>query len=266
MEKYKLLLKLKSMTYEINEILKFTEYDTDTYKILKDYLNTICEFICCKDNEECFKRVCKWDEIIKSSEDIRTIINEALSRLEKYEAQEIIDGNKEYYDFRYNNDLMSNVEDEVLMGEITSDSKIIFLGSGAMPLSAFTIAKITGAKILCVDIDSEAIMLSRKIAKILGVHNNVLFSNKDISEIEEVKNSTHIIIASLVNNKINIIKGIESTIQDETKVILRYGNFIKSVFNYPLKLDEIKKWKKKKINVKNNFYDSIMLEKKYEFR
>ena len=45
---------------------------------------------------------------------------------------------------------------------MTSQDRILFVGSGSMPITAFTIIKETGAEITCVDIDKEALDLSKK--------------------------------------------------------------------------------------------------------
>lgn len=44
---------------------------------------------------------------------------------------------------------------------MTSSNHILFVGSGSMPITAFTIVKEIGAKITCVDIDKEALGLSK---------------------------------------------------------------------------------------------------------
>ena len=46
-----------------------------------------------------------------------------------------------------------------------------------MPITAFTIAKETGAEITCVDIDKEALDLSKKVAIKLGFPN-IIFENE----------------------------------------------------------------------------------------
>ena len=60
---------------------------------------------------------------------------------------------------------------------MTSQDHVLFVGSGSMPITAFTIAKETGAEITCVDIDKKALDLSKKVTIKLGFPN-IIFENE----------------------------------------------------------------------------------------
>ncbi len=123
------------------------------------------------------------------------------------------------------------------------------------------IAKEIGAELMCLDIDIEAIKLARKVTKVLGLESIVKFSSKTVNELNFIKQATHIIIASLVEEKYQILENLKDKVSPEAKIILRYGNGLKEIFNYPLKEDLSKEWNQTQISNKENIYDTIILER-----
>ena len=164
--------------------------------------------------------------------------------------------------FQYGEELKLTVKQEIHDYKITSQDHILFVGSGSMPITAFTIAKETGAEITCVDIDKEALDLSKKVAIKLGFPN-IIFENELFSL--SLDKYSHIIIASLVPLKCEILENIRKTIPVTTKLILRYGNELKELFNYPIYQKEIKTFIKTVIRDRDFIYDTLLLEKETNY-
>ena len=91
---------------------------------------------------------------------------------------------------------------------LTKNNKVILIGSGSIPITGIILNKKFGCKIVCVDLDIDAITLSRKVISTLGLDSNFQFICNDIKNIEpeNISNSTAVITA-FVQNKDQIIKG-----------------------------------------------------------
>ena len=55
----------------------------------------------------------------------------------------------------------------------SSESQIVFIGSGPLPMTAIDMHLQTGAKIVCVDNDPEAVLLSRQMIENLGLSGSI---------------------------------------------------------------------------------------------
>lgn len=258
MEKYKFLLDLKLMNIGINESLILCGKNKICSMILKDKLDFVCNFILDNSNN------IKWNKYVFEENNLIAELREstirALGYVEKYQANSILEGDDNT--FKYSEDLKLAVQKDILEFDINNKSKILFIGSGAMPITAFTINNEVGAEIVCLDIDKEALQLSQKLCNKYCI-KNIYFLSKDIKEID-LNKFTHIIIASLVDTKLDIAKYLLKNTSRNTKIILRYGNRLKSIFNYPLDVRVIKNCQKTIIKDNSFIYESIMLEKDYE--
>ncbi|CAM2992331.1 nicotianamine synthase family protein [Hathewaya histolytica] len=257
MEKHKFLLDLKLINIDINEIMNLCNEHNECCTVLKDKLDYVCEFILDSSNN------LKWNKYISEKDqdtlirDLRYATAAALGCVEKCQARSILSDNLD--SFKYSDDLRLAVENEILEFDINKKSKILFIGSGAMPITAFTINNEVNSEVVCLDIDNEALDLSEKLSNKYGI-KNISFSSKDIRNFD-LKSFSHIIIASLVESKLDIAKYLLENIDDDTKIILRYGNKLKSIFNYPLDIKKISNCQKTIIKDNKYIYESVVLEK-----
>lgn len=257
MNKYKFLLDLKLLNIDINEIMNLCEQHNECFTVLKDKLDYVCDFILdnsnnLKWNEYLLKEDC--DNIVK---ELRDSTSKALGWVEKFQAHSILNGNAD--SFKYSDELRSAVQNDVLEFEINKKSKILFIGSGAMPITAFTINNEVDCEVTCLDIDNKALDLSKKLSDKYGI-KKISFSSQDISKFN-LNDFSHIIIASLVEEKLDIAKILLENINGNTKIILRYGNNLKSIFNYPLDTKILKHCQKTIIKDSKYIYESVVLEK-----
>ncbi len=258
-EKYRFLLKIKSLEFEIKELLYTCSIDGSCFELLKEKLNYLCSFIVDKEAEDNWFVWGNDYEVVHSVRNLRYISCKALCNLEKYQAN-CLKFNLED-EFRYTRTLEKKVLVESKKLGINKDSKVVFIGSGAMPISAFAIAESIGSEIRCIDIDNEAIELSSEISKLLKLDDLITFSKDSLNDLDYLKEASHIIIASLVEDKMKIVKEIKDYLNKEAKIVLRYGNGIKSVFNYPLDTCSISGWKLNELNDRESIYETIVLEK-----
>jgi len=257
-----LLFDLKVLEFKLKESLKLYENTKieANFELLKTNIDELCSFIIKKENHLAFFQTAENEDIRAYVISIRDLSTKILGIIEKEEARKILEDANSC--FQYGEELKLTVKQEIHDYKITSQDHILFVGSGSMPITAFTIAKETGAEITCVDIDKEALDLSKKVAIKLGFPN-IIFENELFSL--SLDKYSHIIIASLVPLKCEILENIRKTIPVTTKLILRYGNELKELFNYPIYQKEIKTFIKTVIRDRDFIYDTLLLEKETNY-
>ncbi|MEI7024166.1 nicotianamine synthase family protein [Paenibacillus sp. y28] len=251
---------MKSLDYEINQLTAFSKTYSDCFDLLQMKLDKLCQFMTCKENEMQWSLWGSHDEIKRFSEQLRETSNQALCSMEKYQSIRALEQKTNMSQYIAN--LAHSVKEELQHYGICSTSKVLFVGSGAFPLSALTIARETNADVLCLDIDSEAITLGKKVAEATGLQERVQFSQNRLTELSFMKEATHVMIASLVENKHEVLEELKHSIKADTRVMVRYGNGLKSIFNYPLEQDLSHEWEITTIIQSNNIYDTLVLQRK----
>ncbi len=253
-----LLFDLKVLEFKLKESLR--QYETEkieeNLRLLKTSINELCSFIIRKENHLVFFQNQENKELKVYVTSIRDLSTKILGIIEKEEAKKILKDTDSC--FEYGEELELTVKQEIHDYEMSSHNHILFVGSGSMPITAFTISKEIGANITCVDIDEEALSLSKEVAKKLGF-SNIIFENDLLSL--PLEKYSHIIIASLVPSKCEILENIRKILPASTKLILRYGNELKELFNYPICEKEIKSFIKTVIRDRDFIYDTLLLER-----
>ncbi|WP_028593738.1 nicotianamine synthase family protein [Paenibacillus assamensis] len=259
-DKYHYLLSLKLLEFEIRELTAFSKQYGDCFELLKDRLDYLCQFMINHDNLERWSQWGNHIEIVEYAEKVREASIQALCDMEKYQAQHTCERASDISD--YLDILAGAVNEEMKNHNIDSNSKVLFIGSGAFPTTALTIARETSAQVVCLDIDPEAIEWSEQVAAASGLSGHISFTNKKVQELPFTIEATHIIIASLVKNKLEVLEELRQHMNPFAKVIVRYGNGLKSIFNYPLEEDVAHDWVHHKMDDKQNLYDTLVLEKR----
>ncbi|MFC0189393.1 nicotianamine synthase family protein [Fictibacillus aquaticus] len=259
-ERFELLLSLKTLEYEINELLIFSKECEECFDLLQEKLDSLHQFMTCEDN------VSRWDSwgtdelIVSHSEKVRDASVRAACSMEKHQSKRSC--NHELNVSEYIETLASTVKNELEEFGVDGSSKVVFIGSGAFPISALTIASEKGAAVCCIDIDQEALILGRKVAELTGLQSAVTFTSEKADEVPFTAEATHIFIASLVNNKKDVLNGLRKAVQPSAKIILRYGNGLKSIFNYPFERDNLNDWSVASSERGEGIYDTVLLKKK----
>ncbi|MCP3764385.1 hypothetical protein NLX67_18745 [Domibacillus sp. A3M-37] len=258
-DKYEFLVSIKMLRHELNELSAYIKESKYCYDLLTNKLDDLSKFVVSEENGEQWKRWGEDAEIRKYSAELREASSKAICMIEKYQSSCTVNARADIS--RYMSALCESVKNELESFGINRNSKIVFIGSGAFPISALTIAKQTGAEIICLDIDLEAVEMGKNIAELTGLESKVSFTNEAVSELSFIKGATHVMIASLVKNKLEVLEDLKSVLSEEAKVIIRYGNGLKSMFNYPLDQDLSDEWNYSSIEQKDHFYDTVVLKK-----
>lgn len=203
-----------------------------------------------------------WDREINCNDPkIKKIIHKAQMEsahcvwiVEKYRAQALIESGNPSTE--YFNNIEGCIQDEFGRFYANGDSKVLLIGSGGFPMTPILIAKETGACVMGIDIDAEAIRLGNKVIEILGNDLKIQLRNTTYDKSEFVKKATHIIFASTIAEKFDILENLYDMTLPNAIAIMRYGNGFKSLFNYPLVENQKGKWEKlEQINNDNNIFD-----------
>ncbi|MGG4488564.1 nicotianamine synthase family protein [Metabacillus idriensis] len=259
-DRYTFLVSMKILLHEITELSAFIKKSSPCCERLTEKLNELSAFVVDEKNEKQWRLWESDQEIKKYASLLRETSSAAVAALEKHQSVCTTKSNADMSG--YFSSLSSAVKMDAVRCEISGTSEVFFIGSGAFPLSALTIAKETGARLTCLDIDEEAVEMGREIAGLSGLRDNVRFTSAPVSELPAIKRATHVVIASLVKEKTAIIEQLSSLLPHQAKVILRYGNGLKSIFNYPYHDSPESVWKTEHVYQDKRFYDTLILTKK----
>jgi histidine 2-aminobutanoyltransferase len=160
--------------------------------------------------------------------------------MEKYRALNLLDGRTEsagYFD-----NIESGIEVEFGAFRLASSSKVLLVGSGSFPMTPLYIAERTGAGVVGVDIDAEAVELGQRVVKTLGHGLDIRLERMSVEDLAFTGEATHIIFSSTVAVKYALLDAIHSSTRDDVVVVMRYGDHLKSLFNYPMEEVDHRKW------------------------
>lgn len=160
--------------------------------------------------------------------------------MEKYRARKLLNGEADTT--HYFGNIRSCIEKEFGSFQVTAASKVLLVGSGSFPMTPLYIAKQTGAEVVGIDIDEEAVQLGRGVIEKLGSGLNIRLENVFAEKLEDIQEMTHIIFSSTVADKYDLLDPLDLLTDDRVIVAMRYGNGLKSLFNYPLRETDGRKW------------------------
>jgi histidine 2-aminobutanoyltransferase len=210
---------------------------------LESLIDDYSKFITNERNKEAWKQL----ELQESSDLNQLVMNLrrksalCVAIMEKFRAIKLLDGKNEKADYFKN--IESCIEKEFGSFQITSESKVLLVGSGSFPMTPLLIAKRTGAEVVGIDIDDEAIQLGRNVVEKLGNGLNIRLEKTLVENLDFTKNVTHIIFSSTVESKYYILDQLHTLTNENVVVAMRYGNQLKSLFNFPSREVDRKKWK-----------------------
>lgn len=263
---------MKKMSAFKEELEKYTEYfdtlckqydHTDkNYEELEKLIDEYSKFILDDNNKEVWKEFEKqnsseFNNIVK---DLRKKSAIGVAIMEKCRALKLQNENLKITN--YFNNIETCIDKEIAIYQITPKSKVLSIGSGSFPITLLLIAKRTGAEVVGIDIDPEAIKLGSQVVGELGSELNVKLEQISLNDVPNIKGVTHIIFSSTVELKYKILDELYSVVGEDVVVAMRYGNGLKSLFNYPLQKVDNKKWKiVDNIVQSENIFDIALYEK-----
>ncbi|MBH5316990.1 hypothetical protein I6N90_04110 [Paenibacillus sp. GSMTC-2017] len=259
-DKFQLLSALRSIQYELNVLHCYSRECPDCYELVQSKLDKLCSFILDTDNNDLWNKWNSSDEVREYGELLRETAVRLVCDMEKH--QSMLVWNEVLNAGQYVELLSESIREELSYFGMDVNSRLLFVGSGAFPLSAITIAKETGVQVVGVDIDGDAIASGNRVAEAIGMGEVVTFQKSEPNKLTFIEGATHVIIASLVQNKNEVLEQLKPMISKQTKIIVRYGNGLKSVFNYSLEENVQKDWNITDIRRNTSIYDFAILQTK----
>ncbi|ASW56910.1 class I SAM-dependent methyltransferase [Plantactinospora sp. KBS50] len=165
-------------------------------------------------------------------DDLRVRSAQCAAIIEKYRALNLLNGRAETDSYFEN--VESCIEEEFRMCRITSSSRVLLVGCGSFPMTPLHIATRTGAQVVGVDIDAEAVELGRRVLDMLGRDLDIRLENTPVEELAFTAHASHIIFSSTVRAKYDLLSAVHARTRDDVIVAIRYGDHLKSLFNYPM--------------------------------
>jgi histidine 2-aminobutanoyltransferase len=207
-------------------------------KLIDNYSN----FITNERNKEVWEQL-EWKESSDFNQlvvDLRKKSACCVAIMEKYRALKLLNGKTEMADYFKN--IESCIEKEFGSFHITSESKVLLVGSGSFPMTLLFIAKRTGAEVVGIDVDDEAIQFGRNVVEKVGNGLKIKLEKSLVEHLDFTKDVTHIIFSSTVEKKYDILDQLHTLTNENVVVAMRYGDQLKSLFNYPMRQVDGQKW------------------------
>lgn len=228
---------------EFDNLVERYDHTINNCSELETLIDNYSNFITNERNKEV------WEQLeLQESSDFNQLIGHLRQKsalcvaiMEKYRAMKLLNGNDEMTDYFKN--IESCIEKEFGSFQVNSESKVLLVGSGSFPMTPLLIAKQTGAEVVGIDIDDEAIKLGLNVVERLGSGLNIRLEKTFVEDLEFTKEATHIIFSSTVEKKYEILDQLHTLTNGNVVVAMRYGDRLKSLFNYPMRKIDLQKWK-----------------------
>ena len=209
---------------------------------LENLLNEFSGFVTNAENKKAWDRLDP-QEITTLESTIRQVRDTSavcVALMEKIRAIRLRDGHTSITDYFRN--IESCIETEFGGFSVTPESKVLLIGSGSFPMTPLLIARRTGAEVVGVDIDEEAVTLGREVIAKLGSGLPVRLEHASAEQLAYTAEATHIIFSSTVGLKYELLDRLHALTQPQVVVAMRYGDGLKSLFNYPKREVAGRKW------------------------
>ncbi|WP_342478178.1 SAM-dependent methyltransferase [Paenibacillus sp. FSL H7-0350] len=209
-------------------------------KIIDDYTG----FIMNPRHQEIWAEIEQQDskEVTQLTAELREVSARCVAIMEKCRALLVLNGVEERNGYFTN--IESSIEREFGSFQVESTSRVVMVGSGAFPMTPMLIGRRTNAEVLGIDIDKEAVQLSNEVLKKIGNHSPLRLLTGEVIQFKaELKQATHIIFSSTVAEKYDLLDRLYALTSGQVVVAIRYGNHLKSLFNYPMEAVDETKWK-----------------------
>jgi histidine 2-aminobutanoyltransferase len=251
---YQFLVSISTFESQINLLTRYSVESCECFSLLQDKLDELCTWIL-KEEQVVNELMGHSSEFDRQLKRLRETAVKALCELERH--QSLCARGHQLDISEYLSQLSQNTQIELNSGSIGKESRVLFVGSGSYPLSAFTISQLTGAKVHGVDIDEQAVEMANK----LNVSNVVTsFGTQDLVTAFHQFNPTHIVVASLVEHKWELLTELKPHLSRHHKILVRFGNKLKSAFNYPFNPLLIDGWQAAQVKNDMAVYDTVLME------
>ncbi len=127
---------------------------------------------------------------------------------------------------------------------ITNNSKLVFIGCGAVPMSLILLSRLYGIRSIGLDVSNKTVRLSKKVIKSLGLEKEIEIINKDDLSLEKLDWDI-VLVAALAEPKARIFKNIGRILKNRKHafVIFRTYTGMRAVLHEPVQPLDIKGFK-----------------------
>lgn len=161
--------------------------------------------------------------------------------IEKYRALRLLDGTEGAAGYFAN--VESCIAEEFGALAPTPHSSVLLVGSGSFPMTLLHVAERTGAPVAGVDIDREAIALGRRVVQQLGHSSDITLECRAAEDLPFTRRATHVVFSSTVEAKYDLLHRMHPLTRDDVVVAMRFGDGLKSLFNYPMRPVDPQRWR-----------------------
>lgn len=253
---YQLLIAVYTFESQIQALTHYSLENCNCFTLLQEKLDELSSWILQENPQAISKELGATPEHDRLIKQLRETTVKALCMLEKHQSQCAKEHPLNLSEYLYQ--LSENTKIELKSAEIKSNSRVLFIGSGSYPISAVTISQFTGAAVHGIDIDEQAVTMANQLD---FSHLSTTFSCKDLITEFVAFRPTHIIIASLVEHKWEILKQLKPHLHRSHRILVRFGNGLRSAFNYPFNPHLIDGWDTKLLLNNSAIYETVLMER-----
>ncbi|MGY8933936.1 MAG: nicotianamine synthase family protein [Flavobacteriales bacterium] len=129
---------------------------------------------------------------------------------------------KTYRKYIYFEAYLNSIKAEVEAGKLTKGDKVIFIGSGPLPITLIMLYDKYGIESIGIEIIPKVAELSRKLIKSLQLSDKIEIVTGDHFSIKKTENIKHVIIALAAEPKDEILQWLRPRLSDSTSISYRF--------------------------------------------
>lgn len=160
-----------------------------------------------------------WNDLetkISFTKKLQEVSAKCVKQVEVIRAQRLLNGRASTSGYFEN--IEHCINEEFGRWQIGQNDKLLLIGSGAYPMTLIQVAKETGAAVIGIDIDSEAVDLGQRVVNVLAPNEDIVISNQTVDQLEDIQSVTHIIFSSTIPIKYDILNELYTLTNDEVVV------------------------------------------------
>lgn len=140
----------------------------------------------------------------------------------------------------------------------------LFIGGGPLPLSAIVLALDFGIDVTVLEKDINAVKLSEKLIRKLGLAKRIKVIHKEASSFDNYNDFTFVVVAALAglntSDKVKILKKIKDNINPNSHILARSSWGIRKILYRPLDKSVFKMFKPQiEVRPHNDIVNSIVI-------
>lgn len=247
---------LEQFTYLHQLILEDSRHIVDLENLIDEYSQWILQPLA-------EHHYLTWNDLetkISFTKKLQEVSAKCVKQVEVIRAQRLLNGRVSTSGYFEN--IEHCINEEFGRWQIGQNDKLLLIGSGAYPMTLIQVAKETGAAVIGIDIDSEAVDLGQRVVNVLAPNEDIVISNQTVDQLEDIQSVTHIIFSSTIPIKYDILNELYTLTNDEVVVAMRYGDDMKALFNYPSQATDETQWRCEELQTRPKQIFDIALYRK----